>query len=822
MGAFKTPSDIESVVVKVDRDRFLPSEQRSLMASRDKNQSQPKTSRAVKSSPQVLISSLGRVRDAFQERTSYSRYDGRENVSLSILKQGEANIVSVAEAAKKKLEDIKTKLPEGVNIKIVYDQSTFIKNGIADMVREGITGSILSFLVLYFFLGSYRNALVVGAVIPASIMITIFLLYVNGVTLNTISLSGLVVGIGLVVDGAIVIIENITRHKEHGQNAETSSERGALEVVGAVLSSGATQIVVFLPLIFVVGIIGQVFKDFSLSIVFTHSSLLVYFTLLPMLAAVALVGKQEKNIYHDKLERFGASFNKYYDKALKWAFDNPVRFFTYSAAACLVSIVILSFLPKELFPKVDQGQFILNLKMPIGTKLDVTNSIAEKLDILLSNTPEVSHRMTTVGSVTKEGIQPLGENEAQIVVDLKERRRHKTDVVIQDIKRRLERLDLYGGKATFSQQEGGSFSFISSGGSPIVIELKGYDLDDLYKVTEKLKYRLKEINGVFNITSSLNLSSQEIGVDVLRDNLATYGLSVNDIANTMLTAVKGKVASKFREEGKEIDIRVRLSQNDRQDLRALNNLLLRSPLEFDVPLESVALLSRRLGPSEILHYDQQRTAIVSAGLFKKSFSSIEKPLERLLDKMHQENPNFTFNLSGEATQLAESFSSLKMVIILSLLLVYMIMAAQFESLWKPFLIMLTIPLSLIGMAPALLFSGNSVSIMAGVGLVLLCGITVNNGIVLIDFANHEISQGVKLKDALWNACHIRLRPIMITAFTTVLGLFPLAIGFGKEAKMQSPMAIVVIFGFLVSTCLTLLFLPTLYLYTEEKIFKRNK
>jgi len=269
LGAFKDPREIEDVVVKVDRDRLLPGDPKSLLFSKSR---QGASMRGTEGSPLVLLGQLGKVHDSFQERSSYSRYDGRENVSLAVLKQGEANIVDVAEAVKKRMGDIEARLPEGIHLKIVYDQSTFIQNGIADMVREGVTGAVLSFLILYLFLGSKMDALVVSAVIPTSIAITIVLLFMNGITLNTISLSGLVVGIGLLVDGAIVIIENISRHKEDGASPKDSAIRGASEVVGAVISSGATQIVVFLPLIFVVGIIGQVFKDFSLSIVFTHIS----------------------------------------------------------------------------------------------------------------------------------------------------------------------------------------------------------------------------------------------------------------------------------------------------------------------------------------------------------------------------------------------------------------------------------------------------------------------------------------------------------------------------------------------------------------------
>ncbi|NTV53032.1 MAG: efflux RND transporter permease subunit, partial [Candidatus Firestonebacteria bacterium] len=326
--------------------------------------------------------------------------------------------------------------------------------------------------------------------------------------------------------------------------------------------------------------------------------------------------------------------------------------------------------------------------------------------------------------------------------------------------------------------------------------------------------------GVYNIATSLNLNSPEVGIDVDRERAAAYSLSISDLAKTLSTAVQGKVVSKFREEGKEIDIRLRLSQADRSDIKSLHGLLVHSPLDLDVPLEAVAAIKPRMGPAEILHYDQQRTVLVTAGLYKKSIDEVKPKLDKVLEKARHDFPDNTLDLTGEAAQVADSFNSLKQILILSLLLVYMIMAAQFESLWKPFLIMLTIPLALIGLGPVLILTGHSLSAMAGMGMVLLCGIVVNNGIVLIDFVNHR--EGTKpLKEVLVDACHVRTRPILMTAATNILGMLPIALGIGREAKMQAPMAVVICFGLFISTMLTLVFLPTLYLVFSEKIMKRK-
>jgi HAE1 family hydrophobic/amphiphilic exporter-1 len=446
----------------------------------------------------------------------------------------------------------------------------------------------------------------------------------------------------------------------------------------------------------------------------------------------------------------------------------------------------------------------MQIAMPVGTRLDITNQTVQEIEDVLQKVPEVEHRMVTVGSIAQEGLQPMGVNEAQIVVDLKDRRKRSSDGVIQVIKNKMESMNLGGAKVVF-REAGGAFAGFGGDGSPIVVEIKGYDLNVLQKVSQRVINELQEVSGVYNTATSLNLNSPEVGIDVDRERAA---------------AVQGKVVSKFREEGKEIDIRLRLAEADRNDIKSLHGLLIHSPLELDIPLEAVAAIKPRMGPAEILHYDQQRTVLVTAGLFKKSIDEVKPRLDKILEKIRHDFPDNTFDLTGEAAQVADSFNSLKQILILSLLLVYMIMAAQFESLWKPFLIMLTIPLALIGLGPVLILTGHSLSAMAGMGMVLLCGIVVNNGIVLIDFVNHR--EGTKpLKEVLIDACHVRTRPILMTAATNILGMLPIALGLGREAKMQAPMAVVICFGLFISTMLTLVFLPTLYLVFTEKIIKKK-
>ncbi|MDR0676488.1 MAG: efflux RND transporter permease subunit [Elusimicrobiota bacterium] len=820
MGSFKAVYEINDVVVKVDRGYEFTSSPDSSIMARDKNKKTQKE--ASSDNLLVLLSSLGTVKDSFKKRTSFSRYNNKDNITLAVLKQGDANIVDVAETLKKKLPEIQEKLPTGVKLEIVYDQSIFIKKSINDMISSGISGGILCFIVLYLFLGNYKNALIVNTVIPTSLLITLFLLYTNKISLNTISLSALVIGVGLLTDGAIIIIENITRYKEQKLQIKEATVIGTSELIGPIISSIGTTIVVFLPLVFVTGIIGQVFRDFSLSVVFSQlSSIFVYFTLLPMLVSL-VKSSDDKNFLLDKFDSYWGRFLKMFKKLLFWGFKNSSKALIYVFIAFLLSLILMFFLEKELFPKVDQGEFIINLNMPIKTKLEITNNVTKKIEKIVNDIKEVEGVSVTVGGSSDEGLQSLEAHQSKLVIKVYDKRRKSTDEIIQELQEKLEDINLLDGQVIFSTDQGGAFGVISDGGSPIVVEAKLYDLNKLDAISKKVEEELEKISGVYNIKSSLNLRSKEIGIDIRRNDLASYSLSGSDVAETLLAAIKGKVVSKFREEGKEIDIRMILNERDRDDISSINRLLINSPLDINIPLEAIANVNNQLGPNEILRYDGQRTVLISAALFKKSFSKVRLQINEILEKLKKEYPDLSIRLGGAATQMDESFGSMKIVILLSILLVYMIMAAQFESFWQPLLIMVTIPFSIIGMAPALFLTGNSISAMAGIGMILLVRIVVNNGIVLIDFTNSEMKRGLSLRTSLWRACNIRLRPIMMTAMTTVFGLLPLALGLSKEAKMQSPMAITVISGFFVSTFLTLIILPIFYMEVDSFFKKKNK
>jgi len=817
LGQFDKVDDLGKIAVAVDRAKL------SSGLSRDEAKRRKQRGPSEREAPQPIpLSALGTVKDSFADVTSFSRYDGNPNVSLSVMKQAEANVVRVAEDIRRRLPDIRAKLPKGVKLEVVYDQSDFVRNGINGMIRDGFIGGVLAFLVLVAFLGNFRDAVVVSSSIPLSVLATLTLLEWKGLSLNTITLAGLAIGIGNLTDGAIVVQENIARHRDMGKSTDEAAAAGAEEVFGAVTSSNLTTVAVFFPLVFVTGIVGQVFGGLSWSVIFSQiTSQGVAFTLIPMVSA--LMGKRSPGPDRSSwlkdhlapLERRAATGVEKYNKALAFALERPGRVMGWATAAFLLSMTLLGFLPKSLFPKVAGNQVLMRLDMPVGTPLSVTNDVCLSVErVIKEEFPDVAHRSVTVGSIPQEGLQPLGVHQARIVLDLKEDRRRDAEEISAALKERFKRVKK--AKLYFFEQ-GGTFSFLGGQGAPVMVEAQGHDLKKLEAVSREVSDKLKEVGGLANVRVSVGESAPELQLEMKRDSLADASLSVSDIAETALMALKGKVVSKFREAGREVDIRVRLGARDRANPAAVGFLYIHTPLEVDIPLGAVATLRKGKGPSEILRYDQRRTVIVSADLAGRSINAVAPDVRAVLAGLSSED--VSLSLTGESARMADSFKSLKIVLVLSILFVFMIMASQFESLWEPFLILFSIPLALIGMGPALLLRGMEVSAMAWTGVVLLAGIVVNNGIVLIDFVNQAREEGISLREALRKGCHTRMRPILMTAITTILGMLPLSLGIGEGADMQAPMAVVVVSGLFVSTCLTLVVLPALFVWVDENLLK---
>lgn len=827
IGEFDLVPEIRGITVGVDEEEEDPQER----LRRQSRAGRP-LAREKGLGPEqrlILLKDVAVVKDTVKDRESISRYNGQDNVSLAIQKQAGANTLRLADQVREAVERLRLSLPPDVKLDIAYDQSRVIRQSIAGVQTAALLGGVLAFGVLLLFLGSPWAALNVAFAIPISILFTVALMYFSGLTINVISLGGLALGIGLLVDAGIVVVENITRHREGGRDARESAVRGTQEVTSAIFASVLTTIVVFLPMVFVVGIAGQLFKELAYTVTFALlASLAVSLTLTALFAS-----RVRGRVGRSWVEPAIAGGRRMTLGLTRWFIRHWALGIGCVLALFAVSVGLAGTLDRELLPRVDQGQFILKVDLPPGTRLEVTDRVVRRIERVLRATPQIQDVSVTIGSSkekrAEELLETLGSHQAQVLVNLKPRYRgwgnppaagfrvRSSADLVQELRQTLARENLEGASLEYVLQES-VFQSAFAAGAPVVVEVKGPELDRLERLAAEVSDRLEAVPGLYGVQTSLVAPSPETKVNVLKDRAATYHLSVSDIALTAQTALKGFVATQFKEGGEEIDIRVRLRPEDRQDMNKVRRLLVHSPLGVDIPLAEVAYFSLGTGPTEIRRVDQQRTVLVSAQLFRRPLGETLEDVQGALAALPVPN-DYTVVLTGESEQMQESFRSLAFALGLAILLVYMVMASEFESLWQPLLIMGTIPMAIIGVVAALGATQTPVSIMAALGFIVLGGIVVNNGIVLIDYVNLLRSQGMALEEAVLTASQERLRPILMTAGTTVLGLLPMAMGLQEGVELQVPMAVTVIGGLTAATFLTLIFLPTIYV-VGARIFER--
>ncbi len=788
----------------------------------------------------VYLKDIAKVGDTVKEKVSISRYNGKDSVSLVIRKQSGTNTLNVVKGVKRGIQRLLAeKLPKGINIQTTYDQSQFIQEAISNVRDAAVQGGFLAFLVLFFFLWEFQSSFVITFSIPISIMATLCLMYFANINLNIMSLGGLALGVGMLVDNSIVAIENMSRHRQMQKDLKQACIDGTAEMVGPIMGSTLTTVAVFLPFAFVVGIVGQIFKPASLTITFSLAiSIIVALSLVPVLISLggdrkrrlrlpgyAISQKFNEIIMRDEKKTQGFAYGRVIANML----NNKGKVIGIVFILFLISIGILFTAQRQFLPRVDQRQFIIKADLAPGTRLEITDSVVKKMEQLLLKIPETKDVTVNIGSggekTSAEGttIQTLGSHQAELMVNLKKKSkklnvRRSTEEVIQYLKTALEKQDLEGASIEYIAQET-SFGTALEQGAPIAIEIKGADLNQLLEISSSIQSKIEKIKGIYGIKSNMPAASPETKLHILKDKASLYGLSVRDIAVTAQVALKGYVATKFKDkEGQEdVDIRVRLRPEDRSDLGNLRRLMIHSPLGMAVSLSDVAYLTKGRGPTEIKRVDQQRSLILTANTYGRNFNQIILEINNVIRSIHNQIPrDYSLDLVGEQQRMKESFHSLAFALILALIVVYMIMAGEFESLWQPFLIMFTIPLSLIGVAAALFITRTPLNSIAYLGIIMLGGIAVNNGIVLIDFVNVLRKQGYSVYEALVEASKARLRPILMTSLTTILGVLPLALGIGEGAELWAPLAITVMGGLISATFLTLIFIPALYLTMVER------
>jgi len=749
----------------------------------------------------IYLRDIARVHSGYSEREAIIRVNGREAVEIAIYKEGDANTVNVSEGIRERVEEQKEQLPEGMRMQLVDDQSIFIHQAISEVISAAVMGGLLAVLVIFVFLRNWWFTITIGISIPISIIATFFLMGQSGITLNIMSLGGIALAAGLLVDNAIVVLENITRYRQAGEGLVSAARKGASEVGGAVIASTLTTVAVFLPLAFVQGVAGQLFRDQALTVTFALLiSLFVALTLIPMMAS--LRGHNDR-LTQSGSSRFGHWFQSSYERLLTAAMQQRTLTLTLSAVLLAIAVVMLSRIGTELVPQMQQGRFNVMLEAAPGTPLEDTDAIQGAMQDLATANDSVDLVFGVAGSGNRIDANPTesGENIARMLISMQPSSSQEQQSLVARLRDRAQQVA--GLEATFSSPELLSFD------KPLEVEIQGYDLGALRQASDQVLALLRQSDRFADVESSMERGHPEVQIFFDQERAAALGLTVKEVSDQVVGKIRGRVATRYSWRDRKIDVLVRLSEDERQSIDAVRELIINPQSERPVPLSSVAEIVVGEGPAEIRRSDQERVALIEANLAYGDLGAAAQEAGQLLSGVKLPY-GLSMRVTGQSEEMNASFKSLLFALGLAIFLVYLVMAAQFESLLHPFVILFSIPLAAIGVTLALWLTDTRFSVIVFIGLIMLAGIVVNNAIVLVDLINQLRARGMERIAAIREAAHLRLRPIMMTTLTTLLGLLPMAFGIGEGSEMRTPMAITVIGGLMTSTMLTLLVVPVMY------------
>jgi HAE1 family hydrophobic/amphiphilic exporter-1 len=770
----------------------------------------------------IYIRNIALVKDTYEELTQIVRNNRKPGILLLVSKNSEANTVQVANGVTSELPEIVRGLPEGVNIGVIFNQADFIKNSISNLSSTAVQAFFLAGLVLLLFLHNIRASVIVALTIPISIVVTFAVLDQAGLTLNMMSMAGLALAVGLLVDNSIVVLENIFRHFSKGGDLLDNADRGTAEVSTAIIASTLTTISVFFPVLFVPGIAGVMFNDMALTICFSlFCALLVSLTLIPLLASRLLKTSNEgKNSISTKISHaIDSQLQRLidrYSRTLNWCLNHRKTTLMIALICFAVSLALVPRLGMDFFPKMDQSQIQMQAERAPGTSLKSAEMTFRQIEDIIHDTiPELKNQNTELGVGEAFGAFAKGSYAGEIRISLidKEKRKRTQMEIEAALRKKLEQIP----GITFSITQG---HFLGEEGD-LIIYLYGEDLDTARILSEKIKGIITDVPGAVDVTTSLESGRPELQITLDRDRISAIGLSTFQVANAVSTFIKGTEASLFRDQGEEYDILVRLNPRYRESTTILENLFVTNPRGEQIPLSSITRIRRGISPTSILRRDQQRVVNISVTVQGRSLGEVTRDVEERLREVEIPS-DFSYETGGSAQDMRTSFKWMVVAFCGAALIVYMVMASLYESFMAPFIIFLTIPLAVVGVIVMLFITGTSLSVVAFIGVIMLAGIVVNNSIVLVDYINQLRAQGYSVREALVEGGKTRLRPILMTALTTILALTPLALGLGSGGESWSPMARSVIGGLAASTALTLLVIPVIYTYLAPKRIRQTR
>ncbi len=762
---------------------------------------------------QITLGSVADVYRGYKERKVISRINGRECIEAAIYRAADANTVSVSDAVTERLESVQRNIlaPRGMDYLVITNQAKFIKNTIEQVKKTALLGGILAVLVLLYFLKNLRSTLIISAAIPISVVITFFLMFSSDISLNIISMGGLALGIGMLVDNSIVVLESIQRYREKGTDLYNAALKGTSEVAGAVTASTFTTVAVFFPIVFVEGIAGQLFKDMALTVTFSLlASLVVSLTLVPMLSS-AMQKENTKERFSKGLKFIFKPLDKVYDKIFSsYAKVQEISFTRRKTILVTVVLIFFAaifmsrFMGQELIPVISQGEFLINVEFTPGTSLKENASIISDISDTLKDYEEIESIYELIGKGSRAGIsfQEERENLSEFTLRLRPGiLGKKEDRIMDRVRADLEKFPTTNIKVYKPRL----FSFKA----PLEVVVSGNDLDQIKSVSDELLERLQGVDGIIDLKSSMEEGYPEIQIIFNRAVLASQDMTINSVGSQIRSKIEGEVSTRFIESDREVDIRVRLAEDSRNRVEKISRIQVRNGLGVMVPLQALATIQIQEGPAEIRRILQQKSAVITGNLSGISLDEAKAEILAAADAMDVP-PEISVNLAGQSLEQDVAFSSMIFAIFLAVFLVYLVMASQFESFIKPFIIMFTIPLGIIGVVIVGLATGMSINVIVLIGLIILSGIIVNNAIVLVDYIGQLQKQGMKKLEAIKTAARVRWRPILMTTITTVLGLMPMALDYNEGFEIRIPLALTLIGGLIFGTFLTLIFIPLAY------------
>ncbi|EGO64925.1 efflux RND transporter permease subunit [Acetonema longum] len=763
----------------------------------------------LKDGAQIYIRNIASVKDTTEDVAAITKLNGKPALGLDIMKQSGGNTVQIAEDVKTLLASLQQELPAGVNLEIVRDNSKNINESVDDVLFNLIVGGVLAVIIVFLFLGDWRSTIISAITIPVSVIASFLAMKALGFTLNTMSLLALSLAVGLLIDDAIVVIENIVRHLQMGKDKVTAAMEGTSEIGLAVMATTFTLVAVFLPVGMMSGIVGQFFKEFGVTVAASVLvSLFVAFTLTPMLSSKYLHHSGIKDdsrlgrVWHKYNRKFDALTAKY-GEFLGRALGHRRKVMVLALALFIGSLALTPFLGSTFIPDADNGEISVTAIADPGMSVQAVGSIADEMIKMIQEHPEVQLTYSVSDSRDISIFTKLSGKSERKVSDT---------MIIEGLRQQFSSIP--GVEISVSKQSG------LSGGKPVSLIIQGQELETLAEIAEQVEAIVASVPGAVEVSSSYESGNPDVQFVVNRDRAADFGISAASIADTLQTMFNGKVATEYKEGDDSHDVRVILNPDARRSLTDINNVYLTGSARSQngqpvmVALSQVTDTVYATSPAQIKRYDNQQQITISANLNGISLGEFNKEFDKRIGTVSMPE-GYGFVATGQAQSMNEAFSSMILALVIAVLFIFFVLAAQFESYIDPFSIMLALPLSIIGAIVGLLLTGSELSIMSLIGIIMLMGLVTKNAILLVDFAKQRRAQGVERNQALVDAAVHRMRPIIMTTAAMIFGMLPLALGIGPGAEARAPMAHAIIGGLITSTILTLIVVPVVYTILDD-------